>query len=237
MQESLLDLLELQKIDGEIASLKRSKLEYPKEIAQLEMELEEARRAAQEREEGAQELASRVRHFERELAAANEELKRHQDRLYEVTSNREYDALQHEIEACRNRIDDIETEILTSMAELEETKAQITGDVARVREVESASAGRMNELKERLSSVEREVDGAESRRHKIEVRIAQRILRAYDRIRKAKGGLAVVPVIKGACGGCFRGLPPQLVNEVRKMNRIVPCESCGRLLVWKEDEA
>jgi len=236
MQEMLADLLSLQEIDREIDALKRSKLEYPKEIAQLESELEEARGTLQTRQERIEELERSVRHFERELAVANEELKRHQDRLYEVTSNREYDALQNEIEACRNRIDDTETEILDGMTELEEAKEELIRDTEREREIETASDGRIDQLRGKLNAIEEEARGVESRRDEIKVRIEPRMLRTYDRIRNAKEGLAVVPVTKGACGGCFRELPPQLVNEVRKMNRIIPCESCGRFLVWKDDE-
>ncbi|MCH7619489.1 MAG: hypothetical protein IH880_06940, partial [Candidatus Marinimicrobia bacterium] len=49
-----------------------------------------------------------------------------------------------------------------------------------------------------------------------------------------KNGRAVVPVIRGACGGCFHSLPPQLVVEVKKMERIINCEACGRVLIPHE---
>ena len=229
-----MDLLSLQAIDKEIDALKRSRRDYPQEIEQLEKGLEEARGTLQERQEKIEELERSVRHFERELALANEDLKRHQDRLYEVTSNREYDALQNEIEACRNRIDEAETEILNTMTALEETQEELARDTEREQEIETTSSGRVDQLRDMLNAIEEEAKGVESRREEITVRVEPRLLRAYDRIRKAKEGLAVVPVTKGACGGCFRELPPQLVNEVRKMNRIIPCESCGRFLIWKD---
>jgi predicted nucleic acid-binding Zn-ribbon protein len=56
----------------------------------------------------------------------------------------------------------------------------------------------------------------------------------YERIRKAKGGLAVVPVKRNACGGCYNAVPPQKVLELRRNNKIYTCEHCGRILVSDE---
>ena len=58
------------------------------------------------------------------------------------------------------------------------------------------------------------------------------LLAIYDRIRKGGRTLAVVRLSKGACGGCFLEIPPQRASEVRRSDRIIPCESCGRILVW-----
>ena len=45
------------------------------------------------------------------------------------------------------------------------------------------------------------------------------------------GGVAVAGVLGGTCGGCHSSLPPQLVNEVKKRDRLHHCEFCGRFLV------
>ncbi|MYF73975.1 MAG: hypothetical protein F4175_11535 [Gemmatimonadetes bacterium] len=60
----------------------------------------------------------------------------------------------------------------------------------------------------------------------------------YNRIRRVvRGGVAIVPVRKGACGGCYRQLSPQRLVEVRRADSIMRCENCGRLLVWSDEEA
>ena len=52
----------------------------------------------------------------------------------------------------------------------------------------------------------------------------------YERIRKAKQGVAVVPINKSSCGGCFNQVPPQIIIELRKKDMIRTCEYCGRIL-------
>jgi len=71
-------------------------------------------------------------------------------------------------------------------------------------------------------------------REKLMVRIDRNDIRAYERIRRAKDGKAVVPVRRNACGGCFKRVPPQTVLELRKNSKIITCEHCGRILVSDE---
>ena len=60
----------------------------------------------------------------------------------------------------------------------------------------------------------------------------ERLLFSYDRIRKSyRNGLAVVPVVRGACGGCFNAIPPQKQSEIRQRKKVMVCENCGRILV------
>jgi predicted nucleic acid-binding Zn-ribbon protein len=62
--------------------------------------------------------------------------------------------------------------------------------------------------------------------------IDDRLLYSYDRIRKSyRNGLAVVPVERDACGGCFNSIPPQRQSEIRLHKKIIVCENCGRILV------
>jgi hypothetical protein len=71
-------------------------------------------------------------------------------------------------------------------------------------------------------------------RQKVVARIAKPDLAAYERIRRAKRGMAVVPVKKGACGGCFNRVPPQKLLELRQNDRLYTCERCGRIIVSDE---
>ena len=59
-----------------------------------------------------------------------------------------------------------------------------------------------------------------------------RLLYSYDRIRKSyRNGLAVVPVERDACGGCFNAIPPQKQSEIKQRKKVMVCENCGRILV------
>ena len=63
-------------------------------------------------------------------------------------------------------------------------------------------------------------------------KVDERLLNSYDRIRKNyRNGLAVVPVERDACGGCFNAIPPQKQSEIKQRKKIIICENCGRILV------
>ncbi|MFM2138781.1 MAG: hypothetical protein RJA57_1088, partial [Bacteroidota bacterium] len=71
---------------------------------------------------------------------------------------------------------------------------------------------------------------AEARGH-----VEERLLASYEKIRKSyRNGLAVVPVERDACGGCFNAIPPQKQSEIRQHKKIMICENCGRILVDEE---
>ncbi|TMQ68855.1 MAG: hypothetical protein E6K80_13650 [Candidatus Eisenbacteria bacterium] len=59
----------------------------------------------------------------------------------------------------------------------------------------------------------------------------------YERIRQSRDGRAVVPIVKGSCGGCFRGQPPQMLQEARRGDRALICDGCGRILIWPPEGA
>ena len=231
---SLLKLMDLQEIDQEIDELGQFRADYPEKIAALEHEIEVAKGSIQEHEERISALSRDHRHFERELEVANAELKKHQDRLYTVKTNREYDALQYEIEGHRNKIDEYETEILTIMTELEELEARLESEREDFEGIKQEKDSQIAALGEKLSSIEEEVNLRMEKRKPIQSEIDGRISAMYERIRRGKGGMGAAPIIKEACGGCFMQLPPQLRSEVRKGVQINCCESCGKILVWDD---
>ena len=236
MKDSLYSLLELQEIDKEIDTLERSKEEFPDEISRLNAELESARSKIDETEKHVSELASSRRLMEGELDTISADLKKHQDRLYEVKSNREYDALQAEIEALGSKKDEHETGILRSIEDHDDLTTKLTEDKEAFSDREKEILSRIKYLTSRLDSVESDVQKWQRKRKGFENKVERPALSTYNRIRRmVKGGVAVVEIKKGSCGGCFRQLSPQLLVEARRINRVMRCENCGRITVWKDE--
>jgi len=237
MKESLFKLLELQVIDKEIDALHQSQTDFPGEIDSLKNELQNARDQLQTKQQHTEELEKSRRTLEGDLEVIEEDLKKHQDRLYEVKTNKEYDALQLEIEALQTRKGEHETTILENIDTSEELKQKLGEDETHFQEIEKVRQERIDELMGKLNSVEKNVRGWKKKRSAIEPHVERRPLSVYDRIRKVvKGGVAIVPVHKNACGGCYRQLAPQRMVEVRRGDSILRCENCGRIIVWKEEE-
>ncbi|MGA1197460.1 MAG: zinc ribbon domain-containing protein [Candidatus Latescibacterota bacterium] len=237
MRESLFKLLELQEIDKEIDVLRQSQNDFPSEIEQLQNELKIARDHLDTKQKQSEELEKNRRTLERDIEAVNQDLQKHQERLNEITTNREYDAVQHEIEALTIRKNEQESLILETIESVENITSKLEGDREYFKELEKERNERIEELTAKLNSVETHVKGWEKKRSAIEPNVERRPLNQYNRIRRVvKGGVAVVAVLKNSCGGCFRQLAPQRMVEARRGDTLMRCENCGRILVWVESE-
>jgi predicted nucleic acid-binding Zn-ribbon protein len=104
----------------------------------------------------------------------------------------------------------------------------------------------MKATQERVAKEQTMLDEkAESLRQAVAVKSAERerliagldaaLLTRYEKIREVKDGLAVVTVQNGACGGCYRRIPPQEMQILRRSDRIKTCEGCGRILIYREE--
>ncbi|MDP6124979.1 MAG: C4-type zinc ribbon domain-containing protein [Candidatus Latescibacteria bacterium] len=235
MKESLLGLLGLQDVDNEIDVLRKGKEDAPARIDELNAEMEELVAGRQETEDTLKELSESYRDFERQVAEARAALDKDNARLLEVKTNREYDAIRQEIETNQQTIDENETEQLTITEETERLEQDLAECETDYRERHEALKAETAELETQVADVDKHIKARQSKRKKASKSVEPRLLKIYDRIRRGRS-VAVVPITRGACGGCFKSLPPQRVNEVRRMNKITSCEACGRILVWQEVE-
>ncbi|MCY3762860.1 MAG: C4-type zinc ribbon domain-containing protein [Gemmatimonadetes bacterium] len=236
MKDDLLRLLKIQDVDEELRTLEEVKSKYPEEITRRKNDIEAARKGLDEKSARVAELESQQRHYERELEVARDQLKKQEERFSEVTNNREYDALQMEIEACKTRISDCETHILQAIEESEFLREQIGIEENDVEQIVGEQQARIDELQEKLDSLQGEVDGVYSRREQETRGLDQSLLQSYERSRSTRGA-RVAAVRKESCGACFRQLPPQQRNNVRRNERVLHCENCGAILVWDDSSS
>ena len=108
------------------------------------------------------------------------------------------------------------------------------------RELNTAEA----ELADRVRAIEHEEEAARRQRGVFQARREKQLeglppatRQRYERALSGRAGRAVVPILKGACGGCFRGQPPQVLMEAKKRDRLLVCEGCGRILILPPDAA
>jgi predicted nucleic acid-binding Zn-ribbon protein len=237
MQEVLDKLLELQEVDDRIHDIEKSKRDFPQTIKQLKKEIDDFEGEIQEKTDQVKALEKEQRHFEQEIEKANEFLKKSQDRLGGVKNNREYDALQEQIDVQREKISESETEIIRILNAMEEIQKELTQKRASCKDVQQKNNTEIGRLETLLSSIEEKKAVETEERKNISVRVDKKLLATYERIRGGyKNGVAVARIKRGACGGCFQRIPPQTVAEIKKHEKIIRCETCGRILVWVESD-
>lgn len=236
MQEKILALYELQKIDSKIDEIDKIKGELPLEVQDLEDELAGLETRIAHINAEIEELNALTKQRKREIDQARILIANYKEQQNNVRNNREFDAISKEIEYQ-------ELEIELAEKRLKEYAAGIKAKKAQLEEAESIAADRRADLEVKrteLSGIEAETAAQmaeyEAQEAAAKVKIDERLLSAYERIRRnVRNGLAVVTVKRDACGGCFNRIPPQRQADIRQGKKIIICEYCGRILVADPD--
>jgi predicted nucleic acid-binding Zn-ribbon protein len=228
-------LIDLQEIDSRFDVLQLQKGDLPLMIEEAEEDLESKIQEKQEIERGIQKGEADRRMFQMEIEASNEKLKQYEEQLYKVQTNKEYDAISLEIDTKKMEIKELENKILQSIEEEEELKFKIEEIEEGVKKLNDQLKEYRRELDEIILHTREEETLLKKEREKILANIDKRYEWQYDRIRKAKNGLAVVSIKRNSCGGCYSAIPPQKIVEIREMNRLFTCEYCGRIIVWIDE--
>ena len=237
MQEKIMALYELQKIDSQIDEINKVKGELPLEVQDLEDEIEGLKTRIDNINNEIEEFNSLTKQRKREVDQAKIQIAHYKEQQNNVRNNREYDSITKEIEYQ-------ELEIELAEKRLKEYTAAIKNKKVQLEDAEAVVADRNLDLtakKSELESIEAEtadqVASLESKAEKAKTKIDERLLTAYNRIRSSvRNGLAVVTVQRDACGGCFNRIPPQRQADIRLGKKLIVCEYCGRILVDDKDK-
>ena len=149
-----------------------------------------------------------------------------------VKNNREFEAItkememqQLEIKLCEKHIKDANEEIAEKAVSLEKAKKAIAAK-------EGVLNSKKSELEKIIGATEKEENHFRALAEEARKHVDGRLLASYEKIRKNyRNGLAVVPVERDACGGCFYSIPPQKQSEIKQRKKVMVCENCGRVLV------
>jgi len=172
--------------------------------------------------------------IEMEIRALEGKQQKYQNQLFEVKTNREYDAVTHEIESVKIEIGKKESRLLELMDLVESGGKFIEEARKHTTRLKEEFEKKSNDLKKKQEATERDEIALKDKRVKALRNIDAKWIAAYERIRNAKNGLAMVPVVLNACSGCHKKLPPQRVLEIRERDRLYMCDVCGRMLVWDD---
>ena len=154
--------------------------------------------------------------------------------MHQVKTNKEYSALQDEINRVKADNSVIEEAILNIFDQVDIENKGIVAEREILKKEDLAMAEEKKVLAASADEVKVEVDNLRVRRNELAVKVDKNILTRYGRISANKDGLAVVPIIDDSCQGCFGLMPAQVINEVRMKNAIVCCENCTRILYIEE---
>jgi predicted nucleic acid-binding Zn-ribbon protein len=235
VDSQLQTLIDLQGFDGRIAALETEAARLPKQIEAIQAALAEAKKTAETIRAKVDATKKDLRAREKDLEVTAGKRSKAEARLYEVKTNKEYSAALLEIEEIKQEKGKTEEEILALMEMQDKLGVEVREAEARFKSREEQARQDEAVVRKKLAVVQQELDVVRAERESRARELPKGLLADYDRILKARGGVAVANVSSAAvCGGCRVTIRPQAIQELRVATELMRCESCGRFLYWKD---
>jgi len=237
MSDEIDRLWTLHGLDEEALAVRAVLARFPGQRRELEQRVAEAREGLAQSKARVGELQKQRRDLEREAGALGDQERRFLQQLPSIKKNEEYTALLHEIEGARRKRSELETEILLRMEGEDREQSERPGFEQALKSAESEAAARAQAIAAEESDERRKLEAIEARREANLAVLPPATRARYERVHASRDGRAVVPIQKGACGGCFRAQPPAVLQEARRRDRMMSCDGCGRIIVWPPEGA
>lgn len=236
MERELETLFEAQKIESMIMEGEQKLLQAPRKLKQMEDELSGIRQKIEKEKEIIEELEKERRKKEKELEGDKEKIKKLEVRLYDVKTNKEYQALLKEIESAKEANDRTEEDVLVLMDKVEDLRKDYESSAKLLEKLEKESEAERAEIEKETRSMDEVIAKLTTERDNLLSIVSENLRTIYGILCEKRGGVAVSNVKNGVCLGCNMNIPPQLYIEVTKNKQLIQCPSCNRILFFRETE-
>lgn len=230
-------LLKLQEIDSEIYALKDEKDALPKKVESLRISFEAKKEHLAELEKSLLDLQKQKKDKELELASKEEGAKKLQSQLYQLKTNKEYQAMLQQIQDSKADASVIEDGILEVFDHMDKVKVDVEEEKKGLGQQEQVFNQEKKKIEERVKEIDGRLAQLDAQRKQLAPLLEPKILAQYERILANRDGLAIVTVKNDSCQGCNMYVPPQVINLIKMYERVVTCEVCNRILYIDDETA
>jgi predicted nucleic acid-binding Zn-ribbon protein len=233
MSPDLERLIQLQRLETTIANAKQAFASHPQRLADAEARLASATQALDAVKQRLKDSQEARRALEKDVALYQGRLSKFKDQQSSVKTNREYQALGHEIETAQADLGAVEEKVLERMMEADALAGEI-------KEAEAVFAAQRKEidaekkvLQDELTSVEASLKEATAARESLLKQLDPRLIATFEQVARVRKGIAVTMATRdGLCSVCHVRLRPQVFQLVRQNDSIIQCDSCQRILYY-----
>ena len=235
VESKLRALYDLQLIDSRIDEIVNVRGELPLEVEDLENEIAGLATNSDKISAEIEENENQISEQKQIIENAKELLKKYDEKLKNVRNNREYNSIVKEQEYQDLESQLAEKKINELKARIEQKKEGLATITEKIDERNAHLKSKKSELDEILKETHKEEDLLQKKSAEFEKVIEENLILSYKRIRgSVKNGLAIVSVERGASGGSYFSIPPQVQLEIASRNKIITDEHSGRILVDSE---
>lgn len=235
VEEKLRSLYDLQLIDSRVDEIRNVRGELPLEVEDLEDEVAGLNKRIEKLENDLKLVDDSIKAKKIQIDDSKAAIKKYSEQQKNVRNNREFNALSKEVEFQELEIQLAEKNIREFKAQIEQKGEVITQTKDRLSERKAHLKHKKSELDAILSETEKEEKALLAKSEEYENNIEDRLVQAYKRIRSSvRNGLAIVPIERGASGGSYFTIPPQVQVEIAGRKKIITDEHSGRILIDSE---
>jgi len=223
-------VIQLQSLDQKIATLEKEVAALPKHIAAIEKTLESHVRKLEADRAALSANQKDRKKLEGDIQMHEQKISKLRDQMLQAKTNEQYRAFQHEIEFIEKEIRKAEDRILDLMSESEPLDVNVKKAEVALKEEKKAVESEKTQARERTAADQSQLDQLRKERAESVAKLRPAVVKEYERIRKKWHGTAIAEVVDGRCTACQIVLRPQYLQDLRRGEELMTCESCGRYL-------
>jgi len=227
----------LQELDNRVTELTREISALPKHIAEIEKKLESHERKLEADRAALSANQKDRKKMEAEIQTQEQKISKLRSQMLDAKTNEQYRAFQNEIEFCEKEIRRAEDHILELMGESEPLDKNVKAAESALKQEKAQVDGEKQETMARTAEDRKALDLLQQERSQIVSRLNPNLYRQYERIRKARRGVAVAEALEGRCSACHMAMRLQFFQDLKRGDQVLRCESCSRILYYNPPAA
>jgi uncharacterized protein len=233
MSPDLQRLIKLQQLESTIADARATIATHPQRLADADARLNESKQAVETAKSRLKDNQEARRNLEKDAAIYQGRLTKFKDQLSLVKTNKEYQAMQHEIATAQSDLGAVEEKVLERMLEADTIAADLKRAEAALATRQKEIDAEKKELTEELASVETSLKEASEARAELVKGLDARLMAIFEQVARVRKGVAISTATRdGLCSACHVRLRPFVFQQIRQNDAIIQCESCQRILYW-----
>ncbi|HTP87097.1 MAG TPA: C4-type zinc ribbon domain-containing protein [Bryobacteraceae bacterium] len=222
----------LQTLDTQITELQRAIAALPRHIAEIEKALDSHNRRLEADRAALAANQKERRSLEDDNKTQEQKISKLRDQMLGARTNEQYRAFQSEIDFCARAIRKAEDRILDLMGESEPLDANVKAAEAALKAEKASVEAEKAEARLKSEADKKRMAELQAERAAMAAKLNPKVLRLYDHQRRKWGSNTVVEVVEGRCTGCQINLRPQFLQDLRRGDQLMACETCGRILFY-----
>jgi hypothetical protein len=226
-------VIQLQSLDQRIAALDKEVAALPRHIAAIEKTLDSHVRKVEADKAALAANQKDRKKLDGDIQVHQQKISKLRDQMTGAKTNEQYRAFQHEIEYVEKEIRQAEDRIIELMAQSEPLEANVKVAEAALKQEKEQVEKEKTSARQRTAEDQAQLNGLRAERTAAAAKLPPSRMAAYNRIKKKwHGGAAIAEVVAGRCTACQIVLRPQYIQDLKKGEELLFCESCGRFLYY-----